>query len=316
MSTGSISTTESKNDSLKGFGFALLATILWSGNYIVARALHKSVPPFNLAMFRWTVATIVLLPIAYKSLVQDRHKLLPNLKYLSLVALTGVTTFNTLIYVAGKYTTATNLALIGTTSAPVFVLLISFLFLRQRISLYKIAGTILCIIGIIVLISNGSWSQLISFQVNKGDYYVLGAALAFAIYTVLVRKKPKEISALTFLFSIFFLGTLFLIPAYLLELASGKELHWNASFFWVFLYLGVGASVISFLLWNQSIGMIGPDRTALFGNLIPVFSTIEAALLLDENFGWVVIISMILILSGITLANLNIIKSALKKPVS
>ena len=71
----------------------------------------------------------------------------------------------------------------------------------------------------------------------------------------------------------------------------------------IILYLGLGTSVISYLCWNIAIGKLGAGRTALFGNLIPVFSSMEAALILNEKFTKVHIVSMLLTFSGIIIAN-------------
>jgi drug/metabolite transporter (DMT)-like permease len=306
MSKGSAS-SQNENHFLKGLAFALLATVLWSGNFIVARALHKSISPVSLAFFRWLIATLFLLLIAYKNLRSEWRLVLPHAKPLCFAALTGVTLFNTFIYIAGRYSSAMNLALIGTTAAPVFVLLISGLVLRQKISLAQIIGALLCLAGILFLISKGNIGQLSKFRFSVGDLWIFGAALAFAIYTILVRKNPKEISATTFLFTIFFLGTLFLFPAYLVELGNGRTIEWSSTNILVFLYLGIGASVIAFLSWNISIRAMGPTRTALFGNLIPVFSSIEAVLILNEKFSWVTVLSLAIILIGIGVANANVL---------
>lgn len=295
---------------LRGLGFAVLATLLWSGNFIVARGLHKSVPPVSMAFFRWLVATVVLFPIAFKKLKEDAHLLRRHLPYLALAALSGVTLFNTLIYLAGKHTSAINLALIGTTASPVFVLLISALILRAKIHWTQVLGALICILGILVLISKGNISQLGQLKFNKGDGLVLGAGLSFAIYTVLVRRMPKELSGLSFLFSVFFIGTLFLLPAFLWERSTGAGFGWNSTIVAVFLYLGIGASVISFLSWNTSIRAIGSARTSLFGNLIPVFSSIEAALILKEPFGWATGASLLIILTGLLVANAKVFAGA------
>jgi drug/metabolite transporter (DMT)-like permease len=76
----------------------------------------------------------------------------------------------------------------------------------------------------------------------------------------------------------------------------------------IILYLGLGASVISFLCWNIAIGKLGAGRTALFGNLIPVFSSAEAAVLLGERFTWIHLLSMLLVFAGILLANWRIFR--------
>lgn len=198
-----------------------------------------------------------------------------------------------------------NLAIIGTTAAPVFVLAISHFFTREKATGFQIAGTLLCIVGILLLISKGSFTQLKTFQFLPGDLWVLLAALAFAIYTVMVRRKPIEMKPLTFLFSTFLLGTLLLLPAFIIDSKNGLTFQWSSSLIAVFLYLGIGASVLSFLCWNTAIQKIGPSRTALFGNLIPVFSTIEAVIFLKEESSIIVVISLLIIFSGLFLANLQ-----------
>ncbi|HYF32196.1 MAG TPA: DMT family transporter [Chitinophagaceae bacterium] len=304
--------TQNRHNFLIGFAFALLATLLWSGNFIAARGLNKSISPVALNSLRWVVATLVLLPFAYSKLVQEWKLLRPHLWQLCFAALSGVTVFNTFVYVGGKYSSATNLALIGTTAAPIFVLLITALFLKQRISLYQIIGTILCVAGIVILISGGNWEGLRHFTLSTGDIWILLAALAFAIYTVLVRKKPAGVSAISFLFAIFLLGTIFLIPALIIDRSMGHRFAWNETIVLSILYLGIGASVISFLSWNISIRRIGPARTALFGNLIPIFSTIEASILLNEEFSNVTLISLAIILMGLLIANLHSLMPARK----
>jgi drug/metabolite transporter (DMT)-like permease len=303
-----------RNNFLIGFAFALLATVLWSGNFIAARALNKTISPVSLNFLRWAVATIVLSPFALKKTVQEWKLLRPHLAYLCFAALAGVTLFNTFVYVGGRYSTATNLALIGTTAAPIFVLLISGLFLKQRISVNQIIGTILCVAGIVILISKGAISGLQHFKLSLGDVWILLAALSFAIYTVLVRKKPVGVSPGSFLFFIFLAGTIFLIPAFVIDLSMGSAFVWNKTIILSILYLGIGASVISFLSWNISIRRIGPARTALFGNLIPIFSTIEASILLDEQFNNVTLLSLAIILVGLVIANLSTLKAPVVKP--
>ena len=298
---------------LKGFALAFLAVILWSGNFVAARALHGKIPPVSLSFFRWLLATVVLFPIAYHNVKKEWKALLPNARYLSLTALAGVTVFNTFIYIAGRYTTATNMALIGTTAAPVFVFLISALFLRQKLSLFQYAGISLCMSGILFLLSKGDMEELRHFRFTTGDLWILAAALSFAIYTILVRKKPHQLSATAFLFALFFLGTLFLLPAFVVDVFTSAGIAWSGVLVGALLYLGICASVIAFLSWNLSIKQLGAPRAALFGNLIPVFSSMEAAWILDEKLSSVTVISFLVILTGIVVSNLSILQSLFRR---
>src|SRR5687767_5067270 len=103
-----------------GIGLAVLATIIWSGNFIVARAVADEIPPISLAFYRWLTASLIMLPLAWKKFGAEKQVVLQNRKYIFWVSLSGITLFNTFVYYAGHYSPAINLALIGTTSSPVF----------------------------------------------------------------------------------------------------------------------------------------------------------------------------------------------------
>lgn len=282
---------------------AILATLIWSGNFIVARGMITQVPPITLAFFRWLTASIVITLLSWKQLKSNFHLLKQHWKYLLVVAFFGITTYNTLIYIAGKFIPAINLALIGTTSSPVFSIILAAIILKEPISTLRFTGLLLCIAGILTLLSKGSINTLIHFHFSPGDWWILTAALMFAVYNILVRKKPAGIGPLPFLWTTFILGTLLLMPAYLIESTQQPAIHWTPSIFLIILYLGVGNSVICYLLWNYSISQLGAGRTALFGNLIPLFSSIEALIILNEKVSWVHGVSALLVVMGLVLAN-------------
>lgn len=282
-----------------------MATIVWSGNFIVARKVIHDIPPVTLAFFRWLCATIIIAPFALKSFYAERKEIKSNLPFLFWSALFGITLFNTLVYVAGHYSPAINLALIGTTSSPVMSIILAAIFLKERISIIRIVGLGICIIGIILLLSQGSWDRLRGFHFSPGDWWILGAALSFAIYNIFAKRRPKAISPINFLFLTFAIGTLLLLPAYYWEQKTAEPVNWNTQLFLIILYLGAGTSVIAFLLWNEAIRRLGAGRTALFGNLIPVFSTLEAVWLLGEEITAIHIISGLLVIGGLVIANLQ-----------
>ncbi len=163
----------------------------------------------------------------------------------------------------------------------------------------------LCIAGVMFLLSLGSFQNLLSLSFTKGNGWILLAAFSFAVYNTLVKKKPAGISPINFLFVIFSFGTLLLLPFFIWETMLSMPIDWNVNLILIILYLGLGASVICYLCWNIAIGKLGAGRTALFGNLIPVFSSIEAAFILNEQFTWIHIISMILVFAGILLLTGN-----------
>lgn len=286
-----------------GIGLAVLAAFIWSGNFIVARAVNKEIPPISLNFYRWLIASIIIFPFAFRKFKKEWPIVKQSWHYLFWASLTGIALFNTFVYIGAHYTSAINLALIGTTSSPVMSIIFARIFLKEKIGFLKLAGLIICITGVLFLLSKGDFYNLVSLQFGKGDLWVLLAAFCFAVYNTLVKKKPAAISPVNFLFVIFSFGSLLVLPFFIWETNQYPAVEWNSPLLLSILYLGVGASVICFLIWNMAIGKLGAGRTALFGNLIPVFSSIEAAIILKEDFKWVHIISMIIIFIGILLAN-------------
>jgi drug/metabolite transporter (DMT)-like permease len=286
-----------------GIGLAVLAAFIWSGNFIIAKGVNKDIPPISLNFYRWLIASLIMLPFAIKQFRAQWKLVKQSWHYLFWVSLTGIALFNTFVYIGAHYTSAINLALIGTTSSPIMSVIFARIFLNEKIGWMKLAGMILCTIGVLFLLSNGNFQNLLSFHFSTGDLWALLAAFCFAVYNTLVKKKPAGISPVNFLFVIFSFGTLMVLPFFIWELNRYPVVAWNSNIIFSIFYLGIAASVICFLIWNMAIGKLGAGRTALFGNLIPVFSSIEAAIILHENFTWVHITSMAIVFTGILLAN-------------
>ena len=289
-----------------GIGLAVLATFIWSGNFIVARAVNQEIPPISLNFYRWLTASVIIFPFAIKQFRAEWKVVKQSWHYLFWISLTGVALFNTFVYIGAHYTSAINLALIGTTSSPIMSVIFARIFLKEKIGPLKLAGMILCIIGVLFLLSKGNFQNLLSFHFSTGDLWMLLAAFFFAVYNTMVKKKPVAISSTNFLFVIFTFGTLMVLPFFIWELSYSPAVQWNNNLILSILFLGIGASVICFFIWNIAIHKLGTGRTALFGNLIPIFSSIEAVLLLNEQFNWIHIVSMLLVFAGIILANLRI----------
>jgi drug/metabolite transporter (DMT)-like permease len=303
-----------KKHVIKGVGFAVLATLIWSGNFVIARGVYSEISPVGLSFSRWSLATIVIFPFAVKKVREEWSAIKVSWFYLIWVSLFGVSLFNTFVYIAGHYTSAINLALIGTTTSPIISIILARSFLKEKIGVLKITGLFLCIAGILFLLSGGKINNLIHLKFSSGDAWMLVAAFCFAVYNTLARKKPSGISTVSFLFVSFFIGSVFLLPFFIRQF-SGMAFNVDYKVITSILYLGIGASVISFFLWNISIGILGSGRTALFGNLIPVFSSLEAMIILNEKFSWIHLISMILVFSGLLLANLQLMKTFKKEKV-
>ena len=285
-----------------GYLFALGATAIWSGNFIIARAFNQSIPPVTLAFLRWTVAVIAFFPFAIKALIAEKDILAKNIPYLIITSFLGVSLFNTLVYIAGHTTTAFNISLISITF-PIFVIIFSRFFFGDLITLNKGIGIILVITGVVFLITKGDFSKLLNLTFAIGDIWVLVAAISFAIYSILLKRKPKELSINAFQLSNFFLGLTFLLPFFVWERASAPPLEFDVKMIFAILYLGIFAALTAFILWNKAVEVTGPTKAGMVYYTVPLFSGVLAYIILGEKIGLTHLYSAVLILAGILIAN-------------
>ncbi|MEA2116756.1 MAG: DMT family transporter [Thermodesulfobacteriota bacterium] len=293
---------QQNQQALPGYLFAICATALWSGNFIIARGLNESIPPISLAFWRWVVAVIVFMPFALKPLIAQRDVLKENIGYLAITALLGITTFNTLIYLAGHTTTALNLSLISITF-PVFIVILSRLFFGEKITINKGIGIILVATGVVLLVTKGNVSSLANISFAVGEVWMLIAAIIFAVYSILIRHKPAGLSIWSFQLSTFILGLVFLFPFFIWEYTTSPTIEFDAKIVGSILYVGIFASLSAFVLWNKAIMVIGPTKAGMIYYTLPLFSGVLAYLILKEDISMVHLYSALLIISGILTAN-------------
>ncbi len=285
----------------QGVIFALLATMVWSYNFIAARGLAETIPPCTLAVGRWLTAFTAIAPFALPGLRRERRHFTDHWRYYLLISAVGIAFFNTAIYKGAQTVPALNMTLIATTS-PLFTLLLSRFFLGEAISAAKGAGIATAFCGVILLICRGDLSVLSSLSFHVGDLLLLSASMSFAVYTLLVRKKPQGCSLLSYLAVTFGLGGGLLLPAACWELARGGVVHFTPALAGGLLYMGLGASLFSFWCWAKAVNLIGPSRAAVIYYSLPLFAGAEAVLFLGEPVLWVHFASGALILGGLLIA--------------
>jgi len=285
-----------------GYIFALLATAIWSGNFIIARYLSDSIPPITIAFWRWSIALIVITPLAIKSFIAEWHILKHHKVYLLITSILGITIFNTLIYIAARTTTALNLSLIAITF-PIFILILSRFIYGEAITLKKVLGILLVAIGVVTIVTKASFVALLNLSFHIGDIWMIIASFIFAVYSILLKKKPKGIGIWSFQFSTFLIGVIFLIPLFIWESNTVESFSYSNQTYLAFLYIGIFASLTAFVLWNKAILIIGPTKSGMIYYSLPLFSGFLAFIFLGENIIYFHLISAVLIISGIILAN-------------
>lgn len=286
---------------IKGYGLVIAATAIWSGNFIVARIIANSVPPVSTTVLRSLVAVILMAPFVIRPFYRELPLIRKHLGYLTLAAFMGLTVCNTAVYVAATTTNALNLTLIAIFS-PIFTIVFARIFLRDTLTFRRVIGLIAATAGVILLITGGQISKLVHLTFARDDLWMLAQASSFAFYTILVRVKPAEISPLPFLFSLFILCIVLLVPLFVYEFAKFEAIDFSWKVIASILYLGIGPSLLAYLFWNESVAIIGPARAAFIYYLLPVLSGFEAVEFLGEPVTAVHVFSGAMILAGVVIA--------------
>lgn len=287
-----------------GIVFALLATILWAGNFVVARGIYHEIPPIQLNFWRWVVALACVLPLALPKLRADWPGMRRHWRYLSLMALVGVSALNALIYKAGQTTESLNMALLVPT-APVMIIILSRVVHGEPITWRRLAGLAMVLAGVATLLSRGDWTRLAAVQFTAGDLWSLAGAACFALYSFLAGKRPAGISVEGFNAATFALGTLFLTPALAVEMLVLPPPVWSPPVVAGVLYVGVGCSFAAYLLWTRAIAAIGPVRAGMVYYSLPLFAAVASLAVLGETISTAHVAGGGLIVAGILIATLD-----------
>jgi len=279
-----------------------LCSLIWAGNWVVGRAVRDSLPPAALAFWRWTIAALILAPIVLPRLKGKGHLLLRHWKVLALLGGTGISLFQFLIYTGLRYTNAVN-AMLMNSAMPLFMVLVAWLIDGHKVTPRQVAGMIVSFCGILVIMNRGDWSTLRDFSFNPGDLVILAGMPVWGVYSVVLRRRPAELDALSLVFVLSVIGALFLAPAYALEslLLPSALLSWGAV--GAVLYVALFASIAAYLCWNRGVDMIGPNRAGFTQHLIPAFGTALAVVFLGEEVHLFHAVGIATILLGVWLAS-------------
>lgn len=286
-----------------GYLLAVTAIFFWSLNIIIASYFATSLRPFEIAFGRWFVACLILVPLAWKGLKQNYQLLKQHWQLVLSLSVTGIVIDNTLIYYAGETASAVDMGLLDVTG-PIFLIVLSRLFLKTPISGKQIFGLALAVLGVIVIILQGDLTKLKDVKLASGDFIMLVNTFCFAIYSLLQTKRPTQISQTTMLAATAVLGVIIIIPFLFFTVGFSQLTSLKPVDFGVFIYLGIFNSVLSYLSWNTALYKIGNIKTSVIYYLLPLFSGIEAYLLLNEKLYLSQLIGGILVIAGIALVTL------------
>ena len=268
---------------LAAFALLVLANLLWSGNWVIGRAVRESFDPVALNFWRWLVAALVMAPLGLREALASRAAIGRHAGLFALLALSGVVGFQTLVYLGLRTTTAINAVLINA-AGPLFMIACSWLLEREKASLRQIAGMLISFLGVLIIVSRGDPQTLVHFEFHRGDAWILVAMPMWGLYSVLLRRAPAELRGTGFAFTIAAIGVAMLLPLYLLDAARGPWRAPSAAEALAVLYIAVAASVAAFLAWNRGVAVVGANAAGFTLPLLPAFGALLAMIFLGEAF--------------------------------
>ena len=276
-----------------------LATLGWGSNTIASRLAVGEVSPMLLIFFRWGIVVVILLSLYWRQMIDEWPIIRPRLKWLLIMGGCGLSLFNAFFYIAAHSTTAVNLGIIQSTM-PGMILLGSFMFFGDRINRLQFSGLLLTLLGVGVIVTQGSLEQLMQLTFNHGDLLMIFACSFYAMYTVGLKSRPK-ISGMVMLAYFSVAAFLMTIPLMIFESLIYGTLMPGVKGFAIIFYIAIVPSFLSQIFFMRGVDLIGPGSAGLYANLVPIFSAIMAVLLLSEEFAFFHLAAMLLVFGGIGL---------------
>jgi drug/metabolite transporter (DMT)-like permease len=276
--------------------------LLWSSNYLIARLGDGVIAPHLLALGRWSLAALILLPWMGRGLWAKRAVVRREWRQLLVLGFFGMYICGAWVYLAGRSTTSTNIALIYA-ATPMAIVAASSLLLHERMSRAQWAGVVLALLGLLFVIAKGDLGRLLAVQLVAGDAWITAAAASWTAYSVLLKRWPSALGAGERLVAIIGGGLLVLLPTTLLEamLMPTPDLGWRAA--GLVLVAAVVPGVLSYGAYSYLQRELGASRTAMMLYLAPVYGALLAWAVLGEVPGWYHLVGAAMILPSIWLAS-------------
>ena len=277
-----------------------LVSLFWSGNIVLGRFIAGHIPPATLSCIRWIGAATLLSAFAWPHLRRDWKTIRAKFGLLTVITGIGISAYTVMSYYSLQYTEAINALLIISTG-PLLVAAVTFVMYGEKPTTRQIVGVVASLAGVTVVIARGDLDVLLHLKLNKGDIWFFLAQIIYALYTVLLRKRPA-IHSLSFAFVLFAWGGVMLIPLMAAEIAAGRYPVWDGPALATLAYIMVLPSLVAYLFYNRGVELLGPNRAAPFYHLIPIFGSALAILFLGERPYLYHAVGYGLVLTGIVVA--------------
>ncbi len=295
--------SQRQNAALGSF-MAMLATLSWAGNFIAVKFVANELSTFEINFWRWLGALIIIFPLCFHHLKTDWYIIKEQFWLLFFYGFFGFFLSNVFFTIGSETAPAVDMTLIMATS-PIMIVLLSGIYFKEHINFTWIFGSFLCFLGVATLVTKGNYLYLADTKFTVGHFWTLGCAGCFAIYSVCMRFFKIQLHLTVFLFVTFLVSVI-------CSLVSVMIFHEEMIFYakpkstLPLLYMACFSSVVAFLLWNGAMKKIGAVRAGFMYYLVPVFGTILAILVLNEELNTMQMLGGILVFSGVVFCSCRV----------
>ena len=252
-----------------------------ASNLVVARGGVEHVPPISLAFWRWSTVFFLLILFNYK-IFNKKKILLKEYKELFFLGLMGCGVCGAFPFIAGQTTTIINMGIIYT-SSPIFIILLSYFLFKEKMNLFKLIGLFACLFGVLIIIIKGEYLSLISLKFTKGDLWMLGASIGWALYSIFLFNWKSSLNVFERFTAISFFGALSLLPFYILEQNFVVSTIFDMKFlFWIF-FAAISPGIIAFILYTSTQKYLGATTTGFTLYLFTVYGAFYGILFFGET---------------------------------
>jgi len=293
------------SNSLKATIVLSLASLFWSGNFVIGRlaSVESLVSPLSLSFYRWVIAFAILTPFCFSKAFKELPLLKKQPGMIFLIILTGPTLFNTLVYLGLTATTVINALLIISTT-PMLIILFNKILYRIDTNRYQMIGIIISLLGVSFVIVKGNYQNIFESDFYLGDLFILLAVTSWALYSIFLKKNDTSVSGFSFLYISFGLTVILLFPVYLFDIyIQGNYLKVTQQSLLAIGYTGIFPSIFSYICWNTGVALIGANKSGPYLHLMPIFGGILAFFVFQETLQIYHYAGIVSVIVGIIITN-------------
>lgn len=284
----------------EAYGLLLLISLIWAGNFLAGKIALRVLGPLTVTAARACLALLFLIWYVRFSYHTWPVASAADLRTFVILGLSGLVTTTTLWYYGLRSTLAVNAAILGA-MGPIFVALLSAMWLRERLSPVNLAGILLSSAGVVLTVTRGSLTALLDLDLHRGDFFILAGQAMWAAYSVYSRQVARQFAPIVVITGSYLVAAVILAPLALIERPWAALPHFSLGTMGAILYAAVPVT-ISHVWFYWGIRVVSAPVASLTMNLVPFEVLGLSWLLLDEPITWIQVTGALVVIAGVLLA--------------